>query len=305
MKYSELDILLEHGFIDIIPKTQYEERRLRGFCTVVLYSSGKCLIQGENRDSELIHNLISKNIVSNNKILDIDKNKYTNGDINMNQNMSLNKFMKKSVLKISNVETKPLIKDSDCVRVGSDESLKGDTFGGLIVASVKADNVLRSKLKYLGVKDSKKLSTIQIMSLAKEIMELLGTDNFSVEERTPVMYNLYSSQTILLNQMHTKVLSTLLPADSIVIDKYPGCNIKLKGIISITRAESVYIEVAAASIIARYFALMQIESLSKEIGFKLPLGSTHVKHALKMCKDKGIDFNQFAKTKFRNVKEFL
>ena len=42
--------------------------------------------------------------------------------------------------------------------IGTDESLKGDTFGGLVVAAVKADSGLRRKLVELGVADSKELS---------------------------------------------------------------------------------------------------------------------------------------------------
>ena len=72
-----------------------------------------------------------------------------------------------------------------------------------------------------------------------------------------------------------------------------------------TKAESKYLEVAAASILARATALKQLNYLSIKAGFSLPKGSTHVELALIELKERGLDFNKFVKTGFGNVVKFL
>ena len=182
--------------------------------------------------------------------------------------------------------------------IGSDEVLKGDTFGGIVVAAVKADSRIRGELAKLGVKDSKKLSDKKVMQLSKEIKKIASCEVISL---LPEEYNKHNSLTSLLNQMHTKAAKALLPGKHI-IDKYPGCTV---GDVIEEKAESKYIEVAAASILARAAGLQQFDYLSKIAGFKLPMGSTHVKGALEELKRRNFDFNKFVKVDFRNVKEFL
>jgi ribonuclease HIII len=87
-----------------------------------------------------------------------------------------------------------------------------------------------------------------------------------------------------------------------VVDKYPGCK---TGDVITEKAESKYIEVAAASIVARYFAIMQIEDLSRKAGFLLPFGSTHVDSALSKLKNSDLDPNEFVKFKFSNVRNYF
>ena len=67
----------------------------------------------------------------------------------------------------------------------------------------------------------------------------------------------------------------------------------------------MYIEVAAASILARDAAVRQIERLSNEIGFTIPLGSTHVADALFQLKVSGKPPERFVKMHFKNVREAL
>ena len=73
----------------------------------------------------------------------------------------------------------------------------------------------------------------------------------------------------------------------------------------VEKAESKYVEVAAASILARAAALQQLDYLSAQAGFRLPKGSTHVKLALFELKERGLDFRKFTKVDFANVKSFL
>jgi len=182
--------------------------------------------------------------------------------------------------------------------IGSDEALKGDTFGGLVVAAVKADTNIRKKLEELGVKDSKKLEDTEILVMAKKIRAIAGCE---VKSILPLEYNRMKHVTLMLNHLHHECANFLGPGKHIV-DLYPGCAV---GDIRETKAESKYIEVAAASVLARAAGLEQLNFLSKEAKFTVPKGSTHVKEGLKQLQERKLDFKRFVKVDFNNVKKFL
>ena len=177
--------------------------------------------------------------------------------------------------------------------IGSDESLKGDTFGGIVVAAVRADNDVRKKLKVLGVADSKKLADREILSLAEEVRKF----DCCVISLLPGEYNAFKgNQTRLLDKLHKDCAK--LGSGLHVVDKYPGCGV---GDVRVTKGEEKYIEIAAASILARAAALEQFVELSERAGFPLPKGSTHVKDAIKIIKEKNLPLKDFLKVSFRNV----
>lgn len=185
--------------------------------------------------------------------------------------------------------------------IGSDESLKGDTFGGLVVAAVKADETSREQLVSLGVVDSKKLSDRQIIRLAEKIRELCP---YYVISLFPSDYNKRIKQsglTALLNALHRECYQQVKPGKH-VVDEYPNCSV---GDIITPKAESKYVEVAAASILARAAALQQMEELSRRAGFTIPFGSSHVQEGLEQLRKKGLPFEQFVKVDFKNVQKFL
>ena len=189
------------------------------------------------------------------------------------------------------------------IRIGSDESLKGDTFGGIVVAAVKSDDETRERLKTIGVADSKKITDKKIKELAPKIKELVGSFGYCIRSKMPFEYNRETKQTLILNKMHSQATGFLKPAEEVVVDRYPGS--RIGGAKLVEKAESKYIEVAAASILARDEAIKQMDKLSEDIGFDIPYGSTHVKGALEKLKDTGKDPSQFVKRHFRNVKIFF
>ena len=182
--------------------------------------------------------------------------------------------------------------------IGTDESLKGDTFGGLVVAGVKANDELRQKLVELGVADSKTLADQEVLQMAEKIKRLVPCE---VKSILPIEYNAQHEVTKLLNKLHKECADYLFPGKHIV-DKYPGCAV---GDIQVEKAESKSAEVAAASVLARAAALQQLDYLSAQAGFRLPKGSTHVKLALFEMKERGLDFSKFVKVDFSNVQDFL
>lgn len=242
-------------------KSQYELLRLRkNDVVLILFSSNKLLLQGKEEKVKEIEKMIDENKIG------------------------------KKVIPIKYIKTKGTV-------IGSDEALKGDSFGGIVVAAVKADEKIRQDLLFAGVMDSKKLKDEEIPIIAERIKKVAKHEIFSL---TPEEYNKFSGVTEILNDLHQMAISRLGDANKKVVDQYPGCNVKAT---KTTKAEQKYVEVAAASILARDEALKQLQQLSKKIGFQLPKGSTHVKEALQKVKPK--DLVKYAKLHFSNVKKFL
>jgi ribonuclease HIII len=198
------------------------------------------------------------------------------------------------------------------VVIGTDECLKGDTFAGLIVAGVLIENpAIEQALQKLGVCDSKLITDSDIHSLATAIK---ASCPYVIKELYPIEYNTaiaQSSLTYTLNKLHTecaKQLTTIHRAKNPsahithIVDEFPGCT---SGDIHMPRAESHYICVAAASILARDAGLKQFEQLSQVIGFTLPKGSTHVIEALLQLKRSGKKPELFVKKHFSNVKKIF
>jgi len=180
------------------------------------------------------------------------------------------------------------------VIIGCDESLKGDTFGGLVVAAVKCNDRQRGFLASLRVRDCKKITDGRVKELAVEIKKVA---KYSIQSVLPQEYNKHKL-TDLMNKLFKKAISDLRPADEIIVDKFPGCKV---GDVCEAKADSKYTEVAAASILARDAALKQIEKLSDKFGHKIPLGSTHVKSALEILKKSRKSPKKFVKLHFKNV----
>lgn len=191
--------------------------------------------------------------------------------------------------------------------IGSDECLKGDTFGGLIVAAVALDAQGEQTLMNLGVTDSKKIGDARIPVLADLIRQhAIAT---AIRILSPADYNRevgwkVGATTILLNRLHNEVGRELKrntsvgPSSQHIVDQYPGCTAGNK---CETKAESKFLAVAAASILAREAGLIQFANLSASAGFTIPKGSTHVKKAMKTLKDKGLNPDDYLKRHFKNV----
>ncbi len=188
--------------------------------------------------------------------------------------------------------------------IGSDETLKGDTFGGLIVCAFAHDPLLTEALRDIGVRDSKSLTEASIHKVADTLKEHYS-DRFAIIELSPQEYNEHNSVTSLLNKLHEKVaseLKTRFGKISHIVDAYPGCR---AGDEQITKAESISLAVAAASIIARQRALEQMDGLTEKAGFVIPRGSTHVQAALEELIEDGRDLRLFCKLHFSNVQKTL
>lgn len=279
---QHIELLVQKGFKPLSPKSPYEKTRLElphPKITAIYYTSKKLLLQTSKENEQDALSILTSIGLTVEQPFEHKSNKTTS------QRSSRYK--------------------GNCV--GSDETLKGDTFGGLVVAAVHCDEVTRNKLRELGVKDSKELEDAQIKTLASKIKEIIGPTNYSVKNMYPKEYNTVTNTTELLNILHREAFLDIKRNHqdlllTHIVDKYPGCKV---GDIIETKADSTYVEVAAASILARDEGLNQFKELTQKAGFIVPKGSTHVAQALKQLKQSGKDPHLFVKMHFKNVQQTL
>ncbi|WP_064092567.1 ribonuclease HIII [Rossellomorea aquimaris] len=193
--------------------------------------------------------------------------------------------------------------------VGSDEVGTGDFFGPITVVSAYVHKDQIPLMKELGVKDSKNLSDPQIIKIAKD---LINTIPYSLLILHNTKYNALQEKgmtqgkmkAILHNQAILHLLEKMQPEEpeAILIDQFVEKNTYFKHINAqkkiqkdrvyfSTKGESIHIAVAAASIIARYAFLKEMDKLSTKTGVEIPKGAgKHVDvAAAKIIKGKGIE----------------
>ena len=177
-------------------------------------------------------------------------------------------------------------------RLGIDEAGKGDYFGPLVVAGVRITGGEQAKsLRQIGVRDSKEISLPGVRRLSERILETVGPDNVSVVSLSPPEYEVRREAAgninRLLGEIDAGIVSELSSeVEVVVVDEFArsardhlepfvpgGVRLEVR-----PRAEDDA-AVAAASILARARQLEEIEHLSERVGFRLPLGATHVLEA--------------------------
>ncbi len=176
--------------------------------------------------------------------------------------------------------------------VGSDEVGVGDYFGPLVVAAVMIPEKNLDKILELGIKDSKLLTDSKINEIADKSKTLVlysvkWLEPFSYNESFEKYKNFNILKTLLHNQSHAKLnnKNTIHIIDgfcskenySNYLKKIETNEPKIENVILKQKAESEYIQVALAAILARQEFLKWFKDQEKEFG-TLPLGANqHVK----------------------------
>lgn len=178
-------------------------------------------------------------------------------------------------------------------RVGTDEAGKGEYLGPLVVAGVRILGETHDRLlREAGVRDSKDLSVTQVRNIASKVCEIVGERNICVLSLAPQEYGRRrnaagSNVNRLLGELNVEIINKLQDEVKVaVIDSFGS---KARSYIEPHVSGGIALEirhkaeddtaVAAASILARARYLEEMERLSKEVGFELPRGSTHVEGA--------------------------
>ncbi|RBW71526.1 ribonuclease HIII [Bacillus taeanensis] len=232
------------------------------FCTITAYKSGKIMFQGKSAEQEAA--------------------KWISYDLTAGSNPK--KPKKTTAYSIpNNIEQLSFI--------GSDEVGTGDYFGPITVAAAFCETNKLALLKELGVQDSKNLKDKAIIEIAKNILSVIPYSLLILDNKK---YNNLQKQGMNQGKMkallHNKALLHLLKKlegqeyDGILIDQFVQPDAYFKYIADQheqvkdkvyfeTKAEQVHLSVAAASIIARYAFLKEMDKLSQTVGTTLPKGA--------------------------------
>ena len=262
--------------------------------TITLYESGKVMFQGIGADIEAS--------------IWIDAEKRLNG---------------KDIDPTSKKEKKEK-KDEDTFflnssTIGSDETGCGDFFGPVVVAATYVSKENIAYMKSLGVKDSKQIDDDKIKQIAPDLIKKIPYICYILSNKT---YN-ENFQNINMVKLkcilHNKVLCSLIEKyhpiyTHCVIDQFVNekkyyeylDNVpkKVTNISFYTKGESKCMAVAAASIIARYIFLSEMQKLEQKSGYSLPKGAGVQVDAQieKIIQEKGKDYlKNFAKINFKNL----
>jgi ribonuclease HIII len=173
---------------------------------------------------------------------------------------------------------------------GIDESGKGDFFGPMVIAAVYTNEDLTRQFQAMGVKDSKSISSDKkALSLAREIRERLG-NRFALVTIGPRAYNrLYAkmrSVNTLLAWGHARALEDLLervPSCSRAVADQFGPQRQIEQAL-MRKGRRIVLEqrpraesdpaVAAASILARAGFLHALQALGERLGLEIPKGAS-------------------------------
>lgn len=180
---------------------------------------------------------------------------------------------------------KPSVFTASC---GSDEVGTGDYFGPIVVCACYIGEEGYRDVERFSIIDSKILSDERIQVLGKQLSSLLPYSLLVVNNEKYNEIQAYNNMNAIKAKLHNQAYLHLqkklgkLP-DLCVIDQFtPPANYfqylkdektVFKDLVFATKAESQYIAVAAASIIARWAFLQHWDKMCREFRFNFPKGA--------------------------------
>lgn len=207
----------------------------------------------------------------------------------------------------------------DSEYIGSDEVGTGDYFGPVVVCSCFINQEIINKIAHLNIKDSKDLSDDNIGILANALkmyvphyLYILNNEKYNEAIKTN---NLNAIKAKMHNYSISRVIKLLNRKPRVIVDQF--CLPKnyyeylkdvenvVEDIIFETKAESKYLAVAIASILARDAFLNEFDKLSEELDVKLQKGASGLVdiQAIYLVNKYGFDIlNKIAKKHFANTK---
>ena len=209
-------------------------------------------------------------------------------------------------------------------QIGSDEVGVGDFLGPMIVvaAFVKQSDI--NKLIALGIHDSKKMTDKKILEVGPEIVKQFKFSKLTLSnEKYNEMLEKGENLNSMKAKMHNRALYNLVNKHPEVVGVYVDQFVPkekfyeylndpdervVRDISFMTKGESIYPSVAAASIIARYAFLLEMETLNEKYDVKIPFGAgSKVNEFAKdfIARYGILEFNKIAKKNFANYKEVI
>ncbi|TYO73373.1 ribonuclease HIII [Rossellomorea marisflavi] len=245
-------------------------------CTVTAYKSGKVLFQGARGEDEA------------------------------------SQWGSKVAPKVKKIDKKTTTLPEDFASwsvIGSDEVGTGDFFGPITVVSAYVKREHLELVKELGVQDSKNLTDETIKRIAKDLIQtipysLLILHNPKYNELQESGMSQGKIKALLHNKAILNLMDKIAPEqpEGILIDQFVEKNTYYRHIASqkkiqrdrvyfSTKGEGMHLSVAAASIIARYAFLKEMDKLSEKAGVTIPKGAGSAVDiaAAKIIKRRGVD----------------
>ncbi|WP_041808328.1 ribonuclease HIII [Evansella cellulosilytica] len=238
-------------------------------CTITGYKSGKVLFQGKGAS--------------------LEAGKWTSIATSVPKAASTGK---KSVDEHS---YQPPSNVSSLILLGSDETGTGDYFGPMTVVCAHLSKEQMKAIESWGVRDSKMINDTTIREIAPRLVKqctysLLVLKNEKYNELQERGMNQGQMKAMLHHQAIVNVMKKCddesFTYDGVFIDQFVQPDryfeyLKVKGkswtskkpLYFATKAENIHPSVAAASILARYSFLNEMEKLERDIGLPLPKGA--------------------------------
>ena len=204
-------------------------------------------------------------------------------------------------------------------QIGSDEVGVGDFYLPMIVVAAYLNKHQYQRLKELGIADSKKLSDKKIKELGPVVTKefeysKLTLSNQKYNEMIDKGENLNSLKAKMHNRALSNIQQKYIDVIAIYVDqfvsetKYYSYLNKddepiVKGISFKTKGESRFPCVALASVIARYYLLLEKEKLEKKLELEIPFGAGKNADEFKkvlLSKVGQDEFDKLVKKNFKN-----
>jgi len=289
-KLSELKKHYQDSLKDTLPQGAVFSAKTSQ-CSITAYQSGKVLFQGKGAETEA-------------------------GKWKRSVGVSETVAKKKSTSQRSSVDDHkyyPPNKIEHLIILGSDETGTGDYFGPMTVACVHLTKKQMNTIDSWGVRDSKTIKDETIRTLAPKLIQectysLLILNNEKYNALQEKGMNQGQMKALLHHQAISNVMKkcdeTNLNYDGVLIDQFvsPAGYFKYltsqqkrwqseKPIYFATKAEGLHPSVAAASILARYSFLQEMDKLETKLGVPIPKGAgpNVDKAANQLLKQKGRD----------------
>lgn len=251
-----------------------------------------------NNLSKKCHKLINKDLQK--IIYEIDNCKLTifNNNSILIQGKNIVNLVKKLNLPYVNYADKSISDHIASDYIGCDEVGTGDYFGGFVCCAAYINNSILAKLKEFKITDSKKIKDNDIFDIAPKLMKLVKYEcKIFYPNEYNLLYQQYHNINILKTYGHDVCISCIksknnLTNKRVVMDEYCSkqnydsyldklsinSNDYLHKVdIFETKAESKYIAVAIASIIARYQFLLMIDNLLHLFNTNVKINSQKIK----------------------------
>lgn len=265
-----------------------------GDTVITLYESGKVVFQGKDADLSSDFWITTEKINSGNvEVKETDTSK-----------------------KKSDEYIDPRIYNSSSI--GSDEVGTGDYFGPIVVCSAFVSKENINYLEELGVRDSKKLTDLKILEIVPQLLDKIPHEVYILSNKEYnekiKKFNLNKIKALLHNHVLFNLKNRIKNYDYIIVDEFAKeyvyynylkeKNNVVRGIKFFTKGESKHLSVAVASLIARYYFLLEYQKLEKKYNMIIPKGaSTKVDEIGKILIDKYGNniLDEIAKINFKNT----